>query len=290
MSTLTTATIDDLAAIQDLFARVDDVPSDLALVAEEKCFAPGFRGPARVRSLSLRNQIKGVAVTCGRHLRILVVDQRERGNGIGSALLADSEEQVRSAGFSSLEVASEAGNYFTPGTPLENTRAIQFLEWRGFIRSDEALNLQVSLQDNPLIPSSSDFDDRVTRGNAANRSEVTDFIDRHFGPIWKFEVDKAFNTSPPTVFVARLDGAIAGFSAHDVNNRGLGFFGPEGVDSSVRNQGFGRSLLLASLADLRARGFRQSTIPWASSVDFYARSCGAEVSGRFAILAKRLEL
>ncbi|HXI12203.1 MAG TPA: GNAT family N-acetyltransferase [Thermoanaerobaculia bacterium] len=290
MSKLTTATTADLPAIRSLFARASDISPDLAAVAEEKCFSPGFRGSSRVRCLFDRNELQGVAVTCGRHLRIVVVDPGQRRKGIGTMLIGDAEEQVRSSRSPYLEVASEAGNYFTPGIPFENHETIAFFEARGFSKKDEALNLRVPLRNNPLIPASRDLDQRIERGSSATRSGILQFIGTHFGPIWQFEAGKAFESDPPTIFIAKLEGVIAGFTVHDVNNRGLGSFGPEGVDPSVRGQGLGRSLLLASLADLRDRGFLESTIPWASSVDFYTKSCGAVVSGRFVILAKRLEM
>ena len=39
----------DLPLIRDLFARANDMPYDLAAVAEEKCFGEGFTGTTRVR-------------------------------------------------------------------------------------------------------------------------------------------------------------------------------------------------------------------------------------------------
>jgi len=46
---LRTATRADLPLIRDILARGNDVPYDLAAVAEEKAFGAGFRGAPRVR-------------------------------------------------------------------------------------------------------------------------------------------------------------------------------------------------------------------------------------------------
>src|SRR5438874_2837504 len=98
-----TASSADLPRIRELFARANDAPYDLARVAEEKCFGAGVEGEPRVRVFG---DFEGVAVTCGKYLRVLAVDREKRRRGIGSALLADTDARVAFA---------EPGNYFTPG-------------------------------------------------------------------------------------------------------------------------------------------------------------------------------
>src|SRR5216684_4329102 len=122
----------DLPLIRDLFARANDMPYDLAAVAEEKCFGEGFAGATRVRlfedvappppagvapppsaakgqedaaeggGATYGGTVRGIAVTCGGALRILAVDRAHRKRGIGSALLADSDADI---------IGAEAGNY-----------------------------------------------------------------------------------------------------------------------------------------------------------------------------------
>ena len=113
------------------------------------------------------------------------------------------------------------------------------------------------------------------------REAILDFIDRTFGPIWRFEASHG-----ATLFSVEHEGKIAGFSTHDANNRGLGFFGPTGVVSELRGRGLGRQLLLASLADLHQRGYRKAVIPWTESIDFYRKACGARLAHRFVILRR----
>jgi len=98
---------------------------------------------------------------------------------------------------------------------------------------------------------------------------VLHFIEHYFGPIWRFEASLG-----ETIFHVEHEGQIAGFSTHDANNRGLGFFGPTGVAPEWRGRGFGRQLLLASLADLARRGYARAVIPWTEAIDFYRKACG----------------
>ncbi len=94
------------------------------------------------------------------------------------------------------------------------------------------------------------------------------------------------NLRGATIFYAEDAGEIAGFSTHEANNRGLGFFGPTGVAEKFRGRGFGRRLLLASLADLRRLGYHRVVIPWTDAIEYYRKSCGARIDQRFVILRK----
>jgi len=266
---LRTATSEELPAIRQLLARASDAPYDLAAVAEEKCFGRGVAGTPAVR---IAGDYEGLSVTCGKYVRLLAVDRERRGRGIGSALLEDAE----SGGTKTM--AAEPGNYFTPGIIDSDAPALRFLTNRGYRETAFTHNLEVSLDGLPLAT--------ARRARADERERVLAFIQRQFGKMWRFETAPAFDADPPTLFVVEEDGAIAGFAAHDANNRGLGFFGPTGVDAALRGRGHGRRLLLASLADLRRLGHDRAVIPWTDAIEFYERSCGARVTARFVTMAK----
>lgn len=259
MQAIRTATPADLPALRDLFARANDAPYDLAVVAEEKCFGDGIAGAPVARVYERGGQILGVAVTCGKWLRILAVDRAERGKGIGTALLRDSGAKI---------IAAEPGNYFTPGV-LDPA----FFLRRGCVEKAATWNLEVDL---------ANIEGEARRADDADR--VLEFIEREFGRIWRFEAARAFANDPPTIFIEEHDGEIAGFAAHDANNRGLGFFGPTGVKKSLRGRGIGGRLVRASLADLRRLGHARAVIPWTDALEFYARCCGAEPAHRFVAL------
>ena len=77
------ASPDDLPAITALLIRANETPYDIARVAEEKVFGRGFRGEPVVRVYEEDRGILGVAVTCGRVLRLIAVDPEHRRRGIG---------------------------------------------------------------------------------------------------------------------------------------------------------------------------------------------------------------
>lgn len=260
------ATLEDLTPLRELFRRANDSPYDLAAVAEEKCFGDGFAGSPTTRVFEQNGQIKGAAVTCGKWLRILAVDRDARRRGIGTALM--SNEQV---------IFAEPGNYLTPGVLDTDEATKAFLRNRGFIEGPSTWNLEVDI---------TQIEGHATRPNHDDAERVLAFVEREFGRMWRFEAAKAFERDLPPAFIEENAGEITGFSVHDVNNRGLGFFGPTGVAKSMRGKGIGCRLLLASLADLRRLGYARAVIPWTDALDFYRKCCGAEPAHRFIAFTK----
>lgn len=175
-------------------------------------------------------------------------------------------------------VAAEAGNYFTPGVAASDATTIEFFVKRGYRATATTQNLIAT-----KLPIA--MPEGVLRATEAERERVLKFIENEFGRIWRFETARAFENDPPTLFYIEIDRAIAGFAAHDANNRGLGFFGPTGVARAQRGRGIGARLLHASLADLRRLGYDRAAIPWTDAVDFYRKSCGARVEHQFVTLA-----
>ncbi len=271
-----TASPDDLPALRTLFARANDAPYDLVAVAEEKCFGLGVAGEPNVR---VWGDMEGAVVTCGRYVRILAVDRDARRRGVGSALLRDAEERGASV------IAAEAGNYFTPGVVDTDETSMRFLQNRGYVETASTHNLDVA---------SRRPDDPTTRRPTHEESpRVLAFIETNFGRIWRFEAAKAFDTAIPQMFITEendtitgFDRRITGFAVHDVNNRGLGFFGPTGVAKELRGRGIGCRLLHASLADLHRLGYPRAVIPWTDAFDFYRKCSGAEPAHRFIAFAK----
>jgi GNAT superfamily N-acetyltransferase len=209
-----------------------------------------------------------VAVSCGKWLRILAVDPEARRQGIGTALLGD--ESV---------IFAEPGNYFTPGVLMEDEGTRAFFRHRGFTETQSTWNLEVALDGTLPHPP-------ATRATHADADRVLSFVEREFGRIWRFEAAKAFEREVPPAFIAEEGGEITGFAVHDVNNRGLGFFGPTGVARSMRGRGVGCRLLLASLADLRRMGYARAVIPWTDALEFYRKCCGARPAHQFVTMVR----
>jgi predicted N-acetyltransferase YhbS len=271
-----TAWSHDLPALRELFALANDAPYDLAEVTEEKCFGLGIDGQPVVRAYDIGERIVGAAVLCGRFMRVLAVARDARRRGIGSALVADAEEHGVSI------IAAEPGNYFIPGVSMEDAGIRAFFHARGYIETRWTWNLDVALA---RLPAGSG----VVRPSHEDADRALDFIEREFGRIWRFEARKAFEREVPMMFVAEEDGEIVGFAAHDVNNRGLAFFGPTGVSKAMRGKGIGCRLLLASLSDLHRLGYERAVIPWTDALDFYRKCCGATPAHRFIAFARKQE-
>jgi GNAT superfamily N-acetyltransferase len=244
------ATAADLPLIREILTEANDAPYDIGPVLEEKCFGPGVAGPPRVRIW----EEDGLAVSCGKFLRLLAVRRERRGRGIGTALLRDTSPAV---------IAAEPGNYFLPGVP---ERDAGFFLRRGYAETAATWNLHVDLQTVP----------RSGPDLRASVNDVADFVKGEFGSIWAFEVARSA--------VAILIPGVA-FAVIEANNRGLGTFGPTGVAKAHRGKGHGRTVLLAALAELGRLGYTRGIIPWTDATEFYRRSCGAEPAHRFLTLA-----
>jgi GNAT superfamily N-acetyltransferase len=255
------ATRADLPRITELLVRANDAPYDLARVAEEKCFGAGVAGQPDVR---VYGDFAGISVTCGKWLRILAVDRAQRAQGIGTALLRDAEGRGASG------IAAEAGNYITPGVTEEQ---VPFFVKRGYKETARTQNLETT-----ELPQDIPFGIRPTA--SGERPTVLAFIEKHFGRTWRFEASRGI------LFHAEDGGEIAGFAAHEANNRGLGFFGPTGVAVAHRGKRIGWHLLHACLADARRLGYQRVVIPWTDAVEYYAKACDAQVADRFVVLRK----
>jgi GNAT superfamily N-acetyltransferase len=270
-----------------LALRSNDTPYALDRVIEEKCFAAGADGLPRVGLAETDGRLTGAAVVCGRYLRLLFVDREFRNGGTGSALLNWAEGSALQHGETRLVLGGEPGNYFVPGLQrTENPATTRFFEKRGFRSTGEAINLFAHV-------AGTDWRARHRPGSftlqrAEDPEPALDFIGREFGRLWRFEVSHAFDSEVPPLFIAVERGDIIGFSAHDVNNRGLGVYGPAGVLRERRGGGVGRELLLASLADLADRGYDRIIIPWVSSIDFYRKVASAEIDVTFTTMEKKL--
>jgi GNAT superfamily N-acetyltransferase len=271
------ASRDDLPALRELFRRASDAPYDLAVVAEEKCFGDGIAGAPVTRVIEEGGALVAAAVQCGKWLRILIVDRSHRRRGLGSQLIGDAQV-----------IAAEPGNYFTPGVPMGDEGARAFFKARGFSEGPTTWNLHVTLSrgDDEESQNARSSHLEILRCDQDDEGRVLAYVEREFGRIWQFEAAKAFEREVPPAFISEENGEITGFAVHDVNNRGLGWFGPTGVSQSMRGRGIGGRLLLASLADLRRMGYARAIIPWTDALDFYRKVCGANPAEQFIAFGK----
>ncbi|QND44937.1 GNAT family N-acetyltransferase (plasmid) [Rhizobium lusitanum] len=113
----------------------------------------------------------------------------------------------------------------------------------------------------------------IRRVLAPELSALTSWIQPLFGAGWAAEATAATMRQPPTCFIAVKDDVLVGFACHEATAKG--FFGPTGVDPSMRGKGVGQALLLTTLLDMYAQGYAYGVIGGAGPMEFYRRSVGA---------------
>jgi mycothiol synthase len=271
------ATAADLSSLRALLLEANETSLPIGAVVREKCFDEGFGGEARAIVADEGGTLTGVAVTCGSALRLIAVAPEERRRGVGSQLMREILEESRAR--KRLVVGAAPGNYLVPGVPLSASETIRFLRNRGFERIGEATDMTVELGSVPDPP-------RVHRlARAEDHPRLLAFVRDFFGESLGWEIELGIRRNS-LIRIAVREEKVVGFSACEINNRGIGSFGPQGIHPDSRRRGLGRELLLESLGDLRELGYTTARIPWVSSEEYYERSCGARVVERFVTLAR----
>ncbi len=110
---------------------------------------------------------------------------------------------------------------------------------------------------------------------AAEKYQVTEWVEKNFGKGWAGEAEIAFNRRPLSMFVAVRERQMLGFACHDVTCRN--FFGPLGVKKEFRGRGIGRALLLSCLHQMAAAGYAYAIIGNTGAPAFYQKNAGAEI-------------
>jgi GNAT superfamily N-acetyltransferase len=115
----------------------------------------------------------------------------------------------------------------------------------------------------------------IRRGLPPEKHMVLEWVGSVFGDYWVSECDVAFSRQPPSIWLATFEGKVVGFGCYDTT--ALGFFGPTGVDESMRGRGVGKALLLVCLHAMRNVGYGYAVIGGVGPIDFYQRVAGATV-------------
>jgi GNAT superfamily N-acetyltransferase len=247
---------------------------DLLLIAELAGRKVGF-------SMGVVREIRGKRVG---YVKLMATDPDNRRRGIGSFLYKELEARLITHKLTKIRWYDATLNYLSPGLDPRYTEAACFTESMGFVRSGEALNMDVDLT-RKTWETSDDIHRLKKQGIEIRRADKNDYsvlinlLELEW-PLWKFEVGLALENDPPSVFIAIRNGVQA-FAAYDGNNIGTGWFGPMGTHPGLRGLGIGKVLLYMCLEDLKRKGFHKAIIPWVGPVSFYSKTSGARISRIF---------
>ena len=113
----------------------------------------------------------------------------------------------------------------------------------------------------------------IRRALAAEKSIVIDWVTQHFGTGWASETEVSFSYQPVACFIATENAKTVGFGCYDSAYRN--FFGPTGVEETLRGKGIGKALLLECLLAMKAQGFAYGIIGGVGPARFYEKAVGA---------------
>lgn len=263
-----------------------------------------------VGGYSSSNQLVGVCVystgfypdvklgTALGFIDLIAVTQTARSQGIGSLLLANAEEDLRSSGCSTARVGANSPYYLWPGVDVRYLPALAFFHKSGYRQSGMALSLAVPEDINR-------FDVRpyerklLTQQISIRKANAEDceWLKRDLRSKWTSSwIDQVLAAvSPRTIasnfgdsglYVACREERCVGFCAWGVNRPNQ--VGPLGTDPQCRGRGVGRVLLLRCLEDQVARGIAPIELSWAGPLGFFSRHFGATTSRAMVTLGKAL--
>jgi GNAT superfamily N-acetyltransferase len=113
----------------------------------------------------------------------------------------------------------------------------------------------------------------IRKALAAEKSIVIDWVTQHFGTGWASETEVSFSYQPVACFIATENAKIVGFGCYDSAYRN--FFGPTGVEETLRGKGIGKALLLECLLAMQAQGYAYGIIGGVGPARFYEKAVGA---------------
>lgn len=227
------------------------------------------------------------------YIKLFCVHENFRRKGIGRILYNLIESEFKGRGIKKVRLFESWPNYYQPGIDPFYTEAVCFFERMKFVRNGDTSNLTADLSASDFGTTSEEMELQnhqieIKRASDYDFEDTMTYIDKFF-PAWKGEVSAAFKNSPVSLHIAKLDGEIRAFSAHEVNNIGTGWFGPMGTDPVFRGKGVGGILLKRCLKDMKEAGFAKATIPWVGPIPFYMHYCNSKVSRVFWRYEKILE-
>ncbi len=117
---------------------------------------------------------------------------------------------------------------------------------------------------------------KIKRALAADKSEICEFIRREFSQGWADEAEKALMNYPSALYIAVYEEKVVGFGCYDTS--ALGYYGPLGVDKTMRGKGIAHALTSICLKAMREKGYGYAIIN-AGPVEYYIKRLNAKIIG-----------
>ncbi|MFC2124097.1 GNAT family N-acetyltransferase [Bacteroidota bacterium] len=241
----------------------------------------------------MQGVIRDIRGTRYGYIKLMAVEKTYRRKGIAGTMYQKLENNLQSLDVNVVRIYDVPLNYWMPGIDPRYTPALCFAEKMGFERFADRVNMLTDLYSHnwdtdSLEQELKSFQIEVKRADKADKKGILDFISKEWA-LWSNEIEMAFKDDPPSIHIALLDGEIKAFSAHNANNKGMGWFGPMGTHPDMRGKGIGAILLKRCLKDMKEQGLRHSIIPWVDPICFYAHHANARIDRIFWRYEKKLE-
>lgn len=268
---------------EKLYADPDWKPGQALIAKNENREITGF----------MLGVVRDVRGTRYGYIKLMAVAKQYRQQGIARRMYQQLEEQFAARGVEVVRIYDVPKNYFMPGIDPRYTEAVCFARRLGFQKFGDTANLSVQLQENSWDTASKEKTllkegIAVARAGQKDYDEVMELVDTQW-PLWHYEVANAWKDEPASLHIARLNGRVKAFSAHNANNKGIAWFGPMGTHADMRGKGIGSILLFRCLKDMQQRGYEKAIIPWVGPVEFYAHYANAFIDRVFWRYEKSLQ-
>lgn len=203
------------------------------------------------------------------YIKWILIDPKYRNKGLGSILYTDLENKFKNSNLKILTFGSSAPAYFLPGLPKDNKPSKEFFINKGWKTGDDRVSLLVELKkeifnlDNLSIKPKYSSTYTLSSASNDNKDELIQFVSNEFSSSWSNEVKMAMEGSNPnsgSIILQNENMHIIGFAAFNGSNPQ--WFGPMGVKSDLRKEGFGRILFYEALKEMMRRGIKKTILPW----------------------------
>lgn len=221
------------------------------------------------------DRLIGYALLHESSIALLCVDPDYRNQGIGSKLLALSEEDFLRRGKDRI-LLGRGKHYLLQGVPINDCNAHEFFQRRGYSADWVSVNMELRTEgfdlsslDLPPLPSDVSF--RLA-DDADHDALIHDVKDAN--PNWV----RIFETCDDPIILATQNGEIVGFEIVGPTagrfgspDETVGSLGCVGVVHSARNRGIGRQMVANGVDWLKSQGCDAIELRYVALVDWYER-------------------